>query len=74
MDGNLEYYKVFYYVAKEKSLTKAAELLSISQPAVSQSMKLLEANVGAKLFLRTSISCESRPSVIRCSICEKSPA
>ena len=33
MDGNLEYYKVFYYVAKEKSLTKAAELLSISQPA-----------------------------------------
>ena len=54
MDGNLEYYKVFYYVAKEKSLTKAAELLSISQPAVSQSMKLLEANVGAKLFLRTA--------------------
>ena len=54
MDGNLEYYKVFYYVAKEKNLTKAAELLSISQPAVSQSMKLLEANVGAKLFLRTA--------------------
>lgn len=54
MDGNLEYYKVFYYVAKEKSLTRAAELLNISQPAVSQSMKLLEANVKAKLFLRTS--------------------
>lgn len=54
MDGNLEYYKVFYYVAKEKNLTKAAEFLSISQPAVSQSMKLLEANIGAKLFLRTA--------------------
>ena len=54
MDGNLEYYKVFYYVAKEKNLTKAVELLSISQPAVSQSMKLLEDNVGAKLFLRTA--------------------
>ena len=54
MDGNLEYYKVFYFVAKEKSLTRAAELLNISQPAVSQSMKLLEANLKAKLFLRTS--------------------
>lgn len=54
MDGNLEYYKVFYYVAKEKSLTRAAELLNISQPAVSQSMKLLEANLKAKLFLRTA--------------------
>lgn len=53
MDGNLEYYKVFYFVAK-KSLTRAAELLNISQPAVSQSMKLLEANLKAKLFLRTS--------------------
>ena len=42
MTGNLEYYKVFYYVAEYKSLTLAAEALSISQPAVSQSMKLLE--------------------------------
>lgn len=54
MDGNFEYYKAFYFAAREKSLTKAAELLNISQPAVSQSMKLLEASVGAKLFLRTA--------------------
>lgn len=54
MTGNLEYYKVFYYVAEHKSLTLAAEALSISQPAVSQSMKLLEEYLGTKLFTRTS--------------------
>lgn len=54
MDGNLEYYKVFYYVAKEKSLTKAAEALNITQPAVSQSMKMLENSIQAKLFLRNA--------------------
>ncbi|MBP3459548.1 MAG: LysR family transcriptional regulator [Lachnospiraceae bacterium] len=54
MDGNLEYYKVFYYVAECKSLTRAAEALAISQPAVSQSMKMLEEVLDVKLFLRTS--------------------
>lgn len=54
MTANLEYYKVFYYVAKTGSLTRAAEILSISQPAVSQSMRLLEEQVGARLFSRVS--------------------
>lgn len=54
MTNNLEYYKVFYYVAKLGSLTLAARRLSISQPAVSQSLKQLEASVGAKLFSRIS--------------------
>ena len=54
MIANLEYYKVFYYVAKTGSLTRAAEILSISQPAVSQSMRLLEEQVGARLFSRIS--------------------
>ena len=39
---NLELYKVFYTVAKCGSLTKAAEELYISQPAVSQAIKQLE--------------------------------
>ena len=30
MDINLEYYKIFYYVASYKSITLAAEMLSIS--------------------------------------------
>ena len=54
MKGNLEYYRVFYYVAEYKSLTLAAQELSISQPAVSQSMKVLESQLDTKLFLRTA--------------------
>lgn len=51
---NLEYYKTFYYVAKTGSITQAASELSISQPAVSQSMKQLENLLGTKLFTRAS--------------------
>ena len=38
---NLELYRVFFTVAKCGSLTKAAQELYISQPAVSQSVKQL---------------------------------
>lgn len=54
MVQNLEYYKVFYHVARCGSLTLAARELSISQPAVSQSLKLLEAGAGARLFVRSA--------------------
>lgn len=54
MTYHLEYYKVFYYVAKLGNLTMAAEYLTISQPAVSQSIKQLENYIGTKLFIRTS--------------------
>ena len=53
MNMNLEYYKIFYYVAKSGSFTGAAEELCISQPAVSQGIKLLETNLGSNLFIRT---------------------
>lgn len=53
MNMNLEYYKIFYYVAKFGSFTGAAEELCISQPAVSQGIKLLETNLGSNLFIRT---------------------
>lgn len=51
--NNLELYKVFYCVAKCGSLTKAAQELYISQPAVSQSVKQLEGLLGVTLFNRT---------------------
>lgn len=54
MNINLEYYKTFYYVCTTGSITAAAEVLCISQPAVSQSVKQLESLLGARLFLRTA--------------------
>lgn len=50
---NLDLYQVFYTVAKSGSLTKAAEELYISQPAVSRSIKQLEQQLGVTLFTRT---------------------
>lgn len=50
---NLELYRVFYTVARCGSLTKAAQELYISQPAVSQSIKQFESQLGASLFNRT---------------------
>lgn len=52
MNINLEYYRIFYYVAKARSFTRAGEELCISQPAVSQAIKLLESSLGSKLFIR----------------------
>ena len=51
---NFEFYKVFYYVAKYQNVTKAAEKLCISQPAVTQTIKKLEDALGYELFFRTS--------------------
>ena len=50
---NLELYRVFHTVAKCGSLTKAAQELYISQPAVSQAIKQLETQTGVSLFTRT---------------------
>ncbi len=54
MLNNLEYYKVFYYVAKYKSMTLAANELNVSQPAVSQSVRQLESLMGVDLVYRAS--------------------
>ncbi len=49
---NLDYYKVFYYVAKEGGITQAAKKLSVSQPAVSQIIRQLEQQLSISLFTR----------------------
>ncbi len=53
MNVNFELFKVFYEVAVEKSISKGAEKLMITQPAVTQSIKTLEDELGGKLFTRT---------------------
>ncbi len=52
MEVDISLYKVFCTVAREKSITKAAENLYISQSAVTQSIKKLENQIGDKLFAR----------------------
>lgn len=54
MNVDLELYRVFYTVAKHKHMTKASEELHTSQPAISQSIKKLEAQLGGTLFLRSN--------------------
>ena len=54
MAVNLEYYRVFYHAAKCGSVTKAAAELSLSQPAVSQSIRQLENVLGMRLFVRSA--------------------
>lgn len=53
MNINFELYKVFYVVANSKSISKGAEYLSISQPAVSQAIHNLEGQLDMTLFVRT---------------------
>ncbi|MDK8180404.1 LysR family transcriptional regulator [Paenibacillus sp. UMB4589-SE434] len=54
MEINMEWYRVFYWTACTSSLTRAAERLHISQPAVSHTLKQLEMKLGGQLFVRTS--------------------
>ena len=51
---NLEYYRAFYTMAQTGNVTKAAELLCLSQPAVTRSIHRLEESLGCKLFTRVS--------------------
>lgn len=51
---NLEWLRTFRTVYKTKSLSKASELINISQPTISQHISTLESHIGQKLFLRKS--------------------
>lgn len=45
----------FLVVAEKNSITEAAEVLHVSQPALTKSMKRLEEELGVKLFDRISV-------------------
>ncbi|MBO4904922.1 MAG: LysR family transcriptional regulator [Lachnospiraceae bacterium] len=54
MKYSYDYYRVFYYVARYQSISRAANVLSISQPAVTHTIKNLEQSLGCELFNRTN--------------------
>ena len=48
--------RYFLAVAREKNMTRAAELLHVTQPTLSKALKALEEELGKKLFVRHSFS------------------
>jgi DNA-binding transcriptional LysR family regulator len=52
---------IFLQVAIQKSFTKASEVLFLSQPAISKSIKSLEDDYKAKLFERQGVKVELTP-------------
>lgn len=49
---NYHHLRYFWTVAKEGSLSRAAEKLHVSQPSISEQMRELEEDLGEKLFRR----------------------
>ena len=54
MNVNLEYYRIFYYVARYGNFTKAARVMGNSQPNITRAMNLLEQEIHCTLFIRTN--------------------
>lgn len=50
---NFELYRIFKIVADEENITKASEILHISQPAITKHIKNLEKELNVKLFKRS---------------------
>lgn len=62
MSINLDYYKTFYFVAKYGNLTTAARQMGANQPNVTRVIKLLEAQIGNTLFMRSKAGMKLTPS------------
>ena len=54
MNTDYNLYKIFLYLYEEKSISKTASKLYVSQPAISYSLKELENQLGYALFYRNS--------------------
>lgn len=54
MEITYDYYRIFYYVAKYKSFSRASEALTRNQPNITRAVKNLEAQLGCKLFVRSN--------------------
>lgn len=53
MNITYDYYRVFYYVARCGSFTRAAQALLSNQPNVSKAIQNLENQLGCALFARS---------------------
>lgn len=49
---NLHALRLFYVAASYESITKASEILSISQPSITSQIKALEETYDVNLFVR----------------------
>jgi DNA-binding transcriptional LysR family regulator len=49
---DLHQYEAFYIVARERSFSRAADILHVSQSAISTRIANLESELGVNLFLR----------------------
>lgn len=54
MEITYDYYRIFYYVAKYKNITQAADVLMSNQPNVSRAISNLEHELGCRLFMRSN--------------------
>lgn len=61
MSINLEYFRVFYHVATQCNISKAAQLMFLSQPTVSNQLRALEKQIGYSLFYRLPRGVEFTP-------------
>lgn len=59
--ANYNLYKIFLAVAEEKNLTKASSRLYVSQPAISNSIKELEGELGCELLIRKNKGVDLTP-------------
>ena len=48
--------RYFLAVAREENMTRASQLLHVTQPTLSKQLKALEDELGKKLFIRHSFS------------------
>lgn len=55
---NYDYFRIFYYVGKHKNITRAANELYSSQPALTRAIQNLERELGCRLFVRTKSGVE----------------
>ena len=61
MEITYDYYRIFYYVAKYRSFSKAARVLMRNQPNITKVINNLEEQLGCRLFIRSNRGAELTP-------------